>query len=81
MTTEIPKGLYCYHAPIVTQTDGVPVITKRYCPHLACDITYCCEKYGKEIDDLCKCADCMIGEWKNDPNDHGKYFSWPNSGD
>ena len=79
MTTEIPKGLYCYHAPTVTQTDGVPVITKLKCPYLEDSIF--CNRYQQEIDDLCKCADCMIGEWKNDPNDHGKYFPWPKPGD
>jgi len=79
MTTEIPKGLYCYFPPELRKVGGEWIITKLKCPYLEESIF--CNRHQKEVDDLCKCAECMIGEWKNDPNDHGKYFPWPNSGD
>ena len=62
MTTEIPRGLYCYHAPIVTLLCGVPVITKLKCPHFVYSVMDCCEKYEKEIEDLCKCDECLSND-------------------
>jgi hypothetical protein len=66
MMEQPPKGLYCYFVPRVRKINNIPYITKRLCPHLGLSGCQCCpnfcEKYLREVEDLCKCDECLSND-------------------